>query len=363
MLRLGKSQSNSFRRDAWLEVNLSNLEFNIEYLHQEFKKPLIPVIKADAYGHGANILAELMDSYDFIFAYAVASIDEALNLREVTQKKIMVLGITPLWALENAIVNNIDITITDLQTALEANSIASKHKLKAKIHLKIDTGMNRIGFKVSQKSKSEIYQIKALESIEIVTAYTHIAAPEDPAFIQEQENLFFEMMADFDFKLHVASSVSARKCKNQNFDFVRVGIELYGLENPLLKPLLSLYSRISFVKEIKEGESVSYSRTWFAKKDTKIITLPLGYADGVHRVMSNKLKAYYKGKFISQVGTITMDQIMFDLDDVNATAQVGDIVELFGNQISIQAWAQAAGTISYEVATSLNLRLPKTYTR
>ena len=105
MLRLGKSQSNSFRRDAWLEVNLSNLEFNIEYLHQEFKKPLIPVIKADAYGHGANVLAELMDSYDFIFAYAVASIDEALNLREVTQKKIMVLGITPLWALENAIVS------------------------------------------------------------------------------------------------------------------------------------------------------------------------------------------------------------------------------------------------------------------
>ena len=361
MLRLGQVQSSRFRRDAWLEVNLSNLEFNVKSLYEEFQKPLIPVLKADAYGHGANVLTELLDSYDFIYAYAVASIDEALNLREVSKKKIMVLGITPVWALENAIVSDVDVTITDLDTAKEADAIAAKLAKKAKIHLKIDTGMNRIGFKVLEESKAQIKEIAELKNLQIESAYTHIASPDDKEYSMFQEESFFEMMKDFNFKLHPAASIAARNCKNKNFDFVRVGIELYGLENSSLKPLLSLYSRISFVKNIKKGESVSYGRTWKAQKDTKIITLPLGYADGVHRLMSNKIKAFYKDKLISQVGTITMDQMMFDAEDLDAKA--GDLVELFGEKISIDAWAQAAETINYEVATSLNLRLPKTYSR
>lgn len=362
MLRSGQKEANRFRRDAWLEVNLSNLEFNISELHKEFKKDFIPVLKADAYGHGARILAELLDSYDFIFAYAVASIDEALDLREVSKKEIMVLGVTPSWALETALKNDISITLTDLDTALVLNDLAQKNSLKAKVHIKVDTGMHRIGFQISEKTKAEIEQISKLDSVEIVSAYTHVAAPEDESFSQEQETLFFDLMKDFDFKLHPGSSIAARKFKNKNFDLVRLGIELYGLDNPSLKPLLSLYSRISFVKDIKQGESVSYSRTWFAEEDTKIITLPLGYADGVHRLMSNKIQASYKNKPIKQVGTITMDQVMFQVDK-DCEAQVGDMVELFGESISIDDWAKAAETINYEIATSLNLRLPKTYTR
>lgn len=361
MLRSTHASSSRFRRDAWLEVNLSNLEFNIKALYEEFGKPLIPVLKADAYGHGADVLAELLDSYEFIYAYAVASIDEALSLREVTKTKIMVLGITPLWALENAIAKDIDITIADLVTALEANTIALKLNKKANIHLKIDTGMNRIGFKVNEESKEQIKQISKLENINIDSAFTHLSTPEDSNFSLSQEEQFFEMMDDFNFKLHPAASIAARNCKKRDFDFVRIGIEMYGLDNDNLKPLLSLYSRISFVKEIKKGESVSYGRTWKSSKDTRIITLPLGYADGVHRLMSNKIKACYKDKLIAQVGTITMDQMMFDVEDLNAKA--GDLVELFGEKISIDVWAKAAETINYEIATSLNLRLPKTYTR
>jgi alanine racemase len=361
VLRLGDIKSSRFRRDAWLEVNLSNLEFNVKQLYSEFQKPLIPVLKADAYGHGANVLVELLDSYDFIYAYAVASIDEALNLREVTKKKIMVLGITPLWALENAVAKNVDVTIADLETARELNQVALKLTKKAKIHLKIDSGMNRIGFKVSEKSKQEFFEIIKFDNLQVETAFTHMASPHDHDFSYEQEKLFFELMKDFDFKIHPASSIAARNCKNKDFDFVRVGIELYGLDNVSLKPLLSLYSRISFVKDIKQGETVSYGRTWKASKGTRIITLPLGYADGVHRLMSNKIKACYKNKLISQVGTITMDQMMFDVGDLDA--KPGDLVELFGERLSIDFWAQAAETINYEIATSLNLRLPKTYTR
>lgn len=363
MLRLGEAQSNRFRRDAWLEVNLSNLEFNIKSLYNEFKKPLIPILKADAYGHGANVLVELLDSYDFIFAYAVASIDEALNLREVSKKKIMLLGITPEWALETAIANDIDITVTDLKTAVEADKLAGKLSRKVNIHLKIDTGMNRIGFKPLDSFHEQIKKIMNLENLNIASAYTHFADLDDEEYSAEQETLFYDLVKDFDFQLHPASTKAARMLKKRDLDFVRCGIELYGLENPDLKPLLSLHSRISFVKEIQANESVSYSRTWTSSKTTKIITLPLGYADGVHRLMSNKIEAYYKNKTIKQVGMITMDQMMFDLGDKASDAQVGDTVELFGEHISIKDWASAASTISYEIATSLNLRLPKTYTR
>jgi alanine racemase len=358
VLRSGKNQNSRFRRDAWLEVNLSNLEFNIKALYEEFQKPLIPVLKADAYGHGANVLAELLDSYDFIHCYAVASIDEALVLRETTKKSIMVLGITPEWALETAIANNIEITVADYQTAFEANKIAETLSLQAKIHLKIDTGMNRIGFK---NPLVEIKQIEAFTNLQIKTIYTHIASPLDSDFKKEQLNNFYDLVSNFDYEIHPGSSVALRSELDRDFDFVRLGIELYGLNNKDLKPLLSLYSRVSFVKHIKKGESVSYGRTWFAQEDTKIITLPLGYADGVHRLMSNKINACYKDSLIKQVGTITMDQMMFDAKDLEINT--GDLVELFGEKISIDVWAEAAQTINYEIATSLNLRLPKTYTR
>jgi alanine racemase len=357
VLRHAESKSNRFRRDAWLEVNLSNLEFNLKKLYSEFQKPLIPVLKADAYGHGADVLLELLDSYDFIYAYAVASIDEALNLREWTKRKIIVLGITPQWALKTAIDNDIDITIADYTTAFEYNHLAFEQKKIANIHLKIDTGMNRIGF----KSANDLEKLIALENLEIDTAYTHMASANDD-FTLEQETLFYSLIQSYDFKIHPAASAAARNLKNQNYDFVRVGIELYGQENLDLKPLLSLFARVSFVKDIKAQESVSYSRTWFAQEDTKIITLPLGYADGVHRLMSNKIKAYYKGTLLEQVGTITMDQMMFACPQ-SLDIKVGDLVELFGENIAIGSWAQAAQTISYEIVTSLNLRLPKTYKR
>ena len=361
MLRSGQAQNNRFRRDAWLEVNLANLEFNINALYQEFQKPLIPVIKADAYGHGANVFVELLDSYDFIYAYAVASIDEALAIREISSSKIMVLGITPVWALEAAIANDIDITIAELKTAQEADLLAQKLGKKAKIHLKLDTGMNRIGLKEASSG------FLTLKNVDIETVFTHMADPSNKEFLLEQEKEFFDLVNGFAFeqrpKVHTGSSIAARHLKSENFDLLRVGIELYGLENPKLKPLLSLYARVSFLKNIKAGESVSYSRTWFAKRDSKIATLPLGYADGLHRLMSNKIEACFQGEFIKQVGTITMDQVMFDLTDLKADINVGDTVELLGENISIEKWAQAANTISYEIATALNLRLPKTYTR
>lgn len=372
--------SNRFRRDAWLEINLDHLEFNIKYLHREFDRPLIPVLKADAYGHGAQVLVSVLDTYDFIYAYGVASIDEALSLRSTTKKKIIVLGISPEWAFEHALSSDIDLTICDLKSAEIVSLLAKKLNKTANLHIKLDTGMNRIGFKLPiimhkneldfdyQESDlreyfAKIEKIFSLPNLNIVSAFTHFADPSDDKYLRFQEKLYNLMTDGLPLARHPASSKAASRLDlNTKMDFVRCGIELYGLENLELKPLMSLYSRISHIKQVNQGEFVSYKRTWQAKNKTTIATLPLGYADGVPRSLSNQIKAFCKGRFIDQIGLITMDQIMFDLGDTQDIV-VGDVVELIGPHCSIYDWCKQAGTISYELITSLSLRLPKSYTR
>lgn len=354
------SKSNKFRRDAWLEINLAHLESNIKQIHGWLNKPLIPVIKADAYGHGASMIAPILEAYDFVESFAVASLDEALTLREAKVKKpIMVLGISPVWAFDAALENDIELTLVDLDSAYKLNELNKA----AKVHIKIDTGMNRIGFKADKLSiQKQINEISELPNIEIRSIFSHFSTPNNAETTMQQLNLFNELTQGFSFPRHIASSGAGKIYPESCLDKVRVGIELYGLDNNDLKPLMSLYSRITFIKEIKAGEAVSYHGTWLAKKDTRIATLPLGYADGVRRPLSNKMKGFINGKEFSQVGNITMDQLMFDIG-FDENIKVGDIVELIGPNIHVDAWAKNLDTISYEIVTGLNLRLPKVYTR
>ncbi len=361
MVQTRTNPTNKFRRDAWIEINLTHLEYNLKKLHSWFNKPLIPVLKANAYGHGAGIIAKTLDAYDFVLAYGVASIDEALELRQSSKKRIIILGVSPAWALEEAIKNDIEITIVDLAAAQEINRIAESLNCIAQVHIKIDTGMNRIGFKVDDSTQKQIHTITQLSNLNIASIFTHFSDPQDNKFCEFQKQQFITATSGLDYPKHPASSMVAKTLSGLNFDYVRCGIELYGLESAELKPILSLFSRISHVKQIKKGESVSYKQSWTAKEDTTIITLPLGYADGISRALSNKIKGYYQDQYINQVGLVTMDQMMFDIGPRNA--QVGDIVELIGPHCKVSDWAQAASTISYEITTSLNLRLPKTYSR
>lgn len=361
MVQVRSKNKNSFRRDAWLEINLSNLEFNLQALYNEFKKPLIPVLKANAYGHGANVLVQTLDAYDFIEAYGLASIDEALSLREITKKRIMILGVSPDWAIDQAIEHDIELTVASLESALVINNKAELKDKKAKIHIKIDTGMNRIGFR-KEEFHDAIQAIEKLAKIEIASIFTHFADIEDLEFCREQEACFKELTKDLNYPKHMASSKAARLFPDSDSDFIRCGIELYGLENPAMKPLMSLHSRISFIKNIKKGESVSYKRSWTAEEDTRIATLPLGYADGIPRLLSNKFTGLCHGRVIKQVGLITMDQIMFDIGN-DSEIKLGDSVELIGTHNTIENWAKELGTISYELVSNLSLRLPKSYTR
>ncbi|MDD9899079.1 MAG: alanine racemase [Candidatus Melainabacteria bacterium] len=359
MVQLRPIEKQAYRRDAWLEINLDNLEYNLKQIYSWFNKPLIPVLKADAYGHGATILSKVLDTYDFVHGYGVASVDEALQLRAASKKRIIVLGLSPEWALEQALENDIELTIVDLDTARKLNELAGELSKEAKIHLKFDTGMNRIGFRYD--TRDDLFELEKLEHLEIQSLFTHFVDVADLDYSIYQYQQFRTFISGLKYPQHPGSSQAAKLVPDIEADYVRCGIELYGLENPELKPLMSLKARISFTKNINKGESVSYKRTWTAERDTRIATLPLGYADGVQRVLSNKITARCKGHEIKQVGLITMDQMMFDIGDNDI--QVGDVVELLSEDLPVSAWAEAAGTISYEIVSSLNLRLPKTYTR
>jgi len=353
-----------FHRDAWLEINLDHLESNLQTIYSQSKKPLILVLKADAYGHGAGVIANMLDSYSYVHAYAVANIDEALNLRQSTDKRIIVLGITPEWSYPVAIEKNLELTIADEKSAEKLNRIAAENSKVAKIHLKLDTGMNRIGFKVErpEEFKEVIRRIDLMLNLKIQSVYSHYSASEDAQLCSVQTSKFMAATDGINFPRHIASSKAARIINQDPFDYVRVGIELFGLDNPILKPVMALYARVVFVKNIGPGEAVSYNGTWSTKRSTKIITLPLGYADGIPRSLSNRIKGFVRDSFINQVGLITMDQIMFDIGDTE-DVKVGDQVELIGPHLPLKEWAKLLNTISYELITSLNLRLPKVYTR
>lgn len=364
MVQIRTTTNKKFRRDAWVEINLDNLEYNLKSLYVRFKKPLIPVLKADAYGHGASVIAKTLENYDFVIAYAVASLDEALELKQIVPKKrIIILGISPEWALEEALVNEIELTVSDVNSAEQVNQIASRLNKQAKIHIKIDTGMNRIGFKslTAEGFHKEIKRIEQLSNLQIMSLFTHFSDLEDFEFAQQQKTQFEFLTEGLNYPKHPGSSLALKAVAGLDFDYVRCGIELYGLESSDMKPVLGLYARISYLKSITSGEPVSYKQTWRAKEDSRIITLPLGYADGISRALSNKIQAYYKDSYINQVGLITMDQMMFVLGQSGAS--VGDIVELLGPHCPVSSWASAIGTISYEIVSALNLRLPKTYTR
>ncbi len=380
MIQMRPTINAKFRRDAWLEINLAALERNLERIHATAQRPLIPVLKADAYGHGAAVLVKTLDAFPCVHAYAVASADEALNLREHTNKPIMLLGISPQWAYQALIDADIEITIVDLDEAIKLSEITGTKK--AKVHLKLDTGMHRIGFNVVDSDKEwrqALSKIESLNNIVIRSVFSHFAGPS--TFNAKQLDCFLKATEGLAYARHIASSGSVSDLPESRLDFVRCGIELYGHSNNVTdvtllrlqheckdsatttyEPLLSLYARISFIKKISKDDTVSYQGTWTAPRDTYIATLPLGYADGVPRALSNKMQAYVQGTYVPQTGMVTMDQLMLDLGS-ETKAKVGDLVELIGPHIPVGTWASNSGTISYEILTGLNLRLPKVYTR
>ena len=369
-------QSNvNIHRDSWVEINLENLAYNMRNIRKNTPSSmkLLAVVKADAYGHGAVMLAPtlLASGADML---GVASIDEGLDLRQAKIGcEILVLGAVPVWAVESAAKEDISISVFIPEHLQACRQVFERTGIKPKVHVKLDTGMNIIG--VSAYSAVEfINEVRNADYLNFQGVFTHLANAESrektKVQIDRWNNVISQINTD-GLLLHILNTAGAMCYDVPNSNMCRAGIALYGLypdlpqdgniRKPDLKPLLSLKARIVNIHEAKDGEGVSYGHTFIAHGTRKIATVPLGYADGVPRGLSNKISGILNGKKVPQVGNITMDQMMFDITGIEAT--LGDVITLLDEDNSIDEWAKILGTINYELTCRLKVRLPRVYTR
>lgn len=374
---INRGRFSNKHRDAWVEINLGNLEHNALELKKNIPEnvKIMAVVKADAYGHGCVVCAPTLLACG-ITSFGVASIDEALELRQnKITAPILVLGAVPIWSFESALQNNISISIFSDEHLEVAKNMYERAGEKIKVHIKIDTGMNRIGI-VKDKAVDFIKKVQKAKYVDLEGVFTHFADVENETLFKKQTKTFDDIIKQIDTKnliIHSANSPTTLEKSSDFYNMVRLGIVLYGLtpysDNtpiPNLKQVIGLKGRITNIHTIEKNEGVSYGHKFVAKKPTKIATIPIGYADGVARSLSGQIFATVNGVMVRQIGQITMDQMMFDVTNV-PDIKISDIVTLLGEDdkdfFSINEWAKILNTINYELTCRLKVRLPRIYTR
>ncbi|NLI89247.1 MAG: alanine racemase [Epulopiscium sp.] len=341
---------------------------------------IMAIVKADAYGHGAIEIAKLLQDEEVDYL-AVAIAEEGAQLREAgITRPILVLGYTPATDIRLLIDNDLTQTIFSYEMAKYISYEASKLKKRVKIHIKVDTGMGRIGFLPHPTSIEEILKINKLPNIEIEGIYTHFSSAdeEDQTYTKKQNSIFHGFLKELnqvgiDIPLiHAANSAAIIMNENTHFDMVRLGISLYGhypseatgLYSMGLVPAMSLKTQVVHVKELPKNQEIGYNRKYTTNKKTKVATIPIGYADGYSRGLSNKGGVLIRGEYAPIIGNICMDQFMVDVSHINYVA-VGDEVVVFGKQkdkeISVEEIAKILNTINYEIVCMVGKRIPRIY--
>lgn len=369
-----------YLRPAWVEVNLKSIERNVAELKKAIGAGvrIMSVVKADGYGHGAvrSARAALKGGAERL---AVALPEELAELRSAgIDAPIHILGDCPEAAIPLLIENQGIPSVFTYGFAKALNEALSGTKTKFPIHIKIDTGMSRLG--VPHKQAVEfVKKIRTLDNLHIEGIFSHLATADKPdsAYTQTQIDRFAEILNNLENEginieiKHLANSAAALLVEESRFNMVRLGITCYGL-HPCettkkiigLKPALSLRAKLSRVTEISEGDGVSYGIKFVADKPVKIGTVPLGYADGYTRLLSGKNYAIINGFLCRGAGNITMDQMMIEIPE-GCNAKMGDLVILIGEQsgktITADDLAETLGTINYEITCMMSKRLPRVY--
>ncbi len=369
----------NIHRDAWVEINLDALANNVAEFRKNISNDIkiLGIVKADAYGHGAAMVAPIMLASG-IDMLGVASIDEGLDLRaEKIDCDILVVGAVPVWSFDVAAKNNISIAIFTEEHIDACKKVYERFHIKPKVHISLDTGMNRIGLQ-PDKAVEFIQKVQKTDFIDLQGIFTHLANAEKDDKTQEQFKRWNQVISKVDtngLMIHILNTAGSMiyNPKDLNSNMVRIGISLYGMYPdlpeqlkfyPKLKPVMELKGRITNIHQMPVNDGVSYGHTYIADKLTKVATVPIGYADGVPRALSNKIQAILNGEKIRQIGNITMDQMMFDITGVDA--KLGDIITLLhhsDSDLSLDNWAKIIGTINYELPCRLKVRLPRVYTR
>lgn len=374
----------SFYRPTWVEISLDALQHNLRAFRRLIPAniEIMAVVKADAYGHGAiEVAKEVMENGATYLA--VAFLDEALELRRAgILAPILVLGYTSEQGLPLAIEYNITLNVYQLHI-LHALAALSSEERPVKIHIKLDSGMGRLGLPNELEAISFIEEALATPHIQVEGLFTHYASADetDKTYTMEQYERFDRVVQYFarkklDFRyIHAGNSATAIDSPKLTYNMVRLGISMFGLypsgevqqQRIVLEPVMSLKTGIVMLKELPQGSGISYGSIYHTKEESeRIATLPVGYADGFSRMLTGKAQALIHGQKVAVVGAICMDQCMINVTDVKQV-QLEDEVVLFGKQgeavITVEELAAQLGTINYEVTCMISHRVPRVYLR
>lgn len=364
-------------------INLDNIRHNISAMKSlvDKDKKMLAVIKADAYGHGAVEVAEALD--DLVDFYAVAFIDEALELRRAgIDKPILILGYTDPVDYELLLKYDVRPAMYETDDAQKLSDLAVSMGIKAKVHIKVDTGMGRIGFSCDDTGVEKIAEISNMPGIEIEGIFTHYAKADE--IDKTAANGQLEKFRWINGQLvglgihipvrHISNSAGIMEMDNSDFDMVRSGIVTYGLypseevDKSIveLRPAMSLMSKVIFVKDVKAGTGIGYGWSYIADHDIRVATVSAGYADGYPRAQSNKGRVIIHGEYAPIIGRVCMDQFMVDVSHIDGV-QVRDDVILIGRdgdkEVTVEEVAEPANSFNYELVCNISRRVPRTYIR
>jgi len=366
-----------YYRSTWVEVDLQAIADNIKTFraHLPGQTKIMAVVKADGYGHGAIPVAKaaLVAGAEYL---GVAMLEEAIELRQAgITAPILVLGYIPAEFVAIAIEHDVTITVYHEELVPEIQAAVEKLNKEAKVHLKIDTGMGRIGVRTKEEFTRLLGAVQQSPRIKLEGAFTHFACAdeEDSSYTEQQLQQFTKILETYEIPLiHCSNSAAAILFPNQGYNMIRLGISLYGQypsaytkgKGVQLKPAFSLKAKVSHVKQVPAGAFISYGATYQVKEPSYIATVPIGYADGFSRSLSNRGSALIRGKRVPIIGRICMDQLMVDVSSV-PDCRLGDEVVLIGKQgveeITVDEVADLLHTINYEVTCMISKRVPRIY--
>ena len=362
------------------DIDLDAVRYNIEQLkalNPSDRKTLL-VIKADAYGHGAVTFAEEFD--DLADYYGVACIDEGVELRRAgVTKPILILGNTDEEDFETAIENDITMAVYNADKCKLLSDTALKLGKKAKVHIKADSGMSRIGFQCNEEGVREASKLLSMEELNVEGVFTHFAKADtvdknDAIGQRTRFNEFINALTErgFIFSIkHIDNSAGAMEIHSNGFDMMRLGIAIYGLEPSeemnrelVLKPAMTLKAHITHIKTLEPGRGISYGWTYVTEKKMRVATVSAGYADGYPRAQSNIGRVLIRGRYAPILGRVCMDQFMVDVTDI-PEAELRDEVILFGTDgvlsIPVEEVAEPANSFNYELVCNVARRVPRVY--
>lgn len=365
------------------DIDLDAVIYNMESMKKNLKEgtQIIAVLKADGYGHGAVPLAEVLESCSYIWGIAVATVEEGLELRHAgITKPVLILGYTYEEDYETIVREEFRPAVFKLSMAEKLSAAAVKLGKNLKIHIKADTGMTRIGYRNAAEAIPEIVKISKLPGIEIEGLFTHFARADEtdktPAYVQlERYKDFLERLEETGIRIplkHCSNSAGIIRMPEANMDAVRAGVIIYGMypseeveKEPVpLKPVMELKSHIAYIKTVEPGVEVSYGGTYTTEKETRIATIPVGYADGYARGLSGKGSVLIRGKRAKILGRVCMDQFMVDVSSIPEAEEL-DEVTLLGKDgedcITMEELGSLSGRFNYEFACCISKRVPRIY--